>query len=165
MKRFITLFLPLAILLSSTSCKKTAPEISTGFYCKIDGKQWGTYSGDFKLREAECKISDKGASIFITAINSKTSEDFAIAVISPGTAIVEGKYPLNSNKYFFGIYGNPVLGDFSTGNGYEGEIEITKIDKVKSRITGKFYFNCYNQKVNQSRSITEGTFNLLYTMY
>lgn len=165
MKSILLLVLPLAILLSSASCKKNTPEIATGFLCKIDGKQWAPYSGDFKLREAECQIGNKGESVFITATNSKSLEHFAISVYSVGKIVTEGKYALNSDKFFFGNYRDSAISDFITGNSYEGEIEIIKIDKAKSRIIGKFYFNCYNQKLNQSHSITEGSFNLLYTSY
>jgi len=112
MKCLITLILPLAILLSSASCKKTSTEIASGFYCKVDGKQWTPYSGDFKLREAECQIGNKGSSIFITATNTKSLEDFAIAVYSVRKVVTEGKYALNSDKYFFGSYGDRTIRGF-----------------------------------------------------
>jgi len=165
MKYLTTLILPLAILLSSASCKKTSVQTESGFTCKIDGKIWHTATNDFKVRETDCEITEKGESISIKARNSGTGEDFALLIHSVGKVVTEGKYPLNSNAYFVGIYGVRSSGDFITGSGYDGEIEITQIDKVKSRIKGKFYFNCYNQKLNQSHAITEGTFNLLYITY
>jgi len=165
MKCLTTLILPLAIFLSSASCKKDSTKIESGFTCKIDGKKWNTYSDDFKFRETNCQITEKGESIFIKAYNTNLSENFSIIVHSVGKVVAEGKYPLNSNAYFVGLYGNPTYGNFITGNGYEGEIEIIKIDKDNSRISGKFHFTGYNDKAKQSRSITEGTFNILYLIY
>ncbi|RYX85561.1 hypothetical protein EON73_02900 [bacterium] len=163
MKCLTTLILPLAILLFSVSCKKDSTKIESGFTCKIDGKRWRTSTSDFKVRENDCRISQKGESIFIKARNS--GEDFALLVHTAGKIVTEGRYPLNSNAYLVGVYGNPSYGDFITGNGYEGEIEIIKIDKEQSRISGRFHFIGYNDKVKQSRSITDGTFNILYLTY
>lgn len=75
-----------------------------------------------------------------------------------------GKYSLNSNRYFWGSYDKP-NGDFINGDGYEGEIEIIKIDRSTKKTSGKFYFNCHNKENNETLSITEGEFNIKYLEY
>ncbi|RYX85562.1 hypothetical protein EON73_02905 [bacterium] len=162
MNRLITLILPLALFLSSASCKKDSTKIESGFTCKIDGKRWRTYSSDFKKMEDECHITKNGESIFIKAVNTNSLEHFSILVESPGKIVTEGVYALNSDRYFYGSYRAPDVGDLITGNGYEGQIEIIKIDKENSRIIGKFNYTCHSDLTKQSRTITEGQFNIMY---
>ncbi len=163
---FLALLMPLAILLSSASCKKQASETRKGpVNCKIDGRPWSSYSDDFKLSDAECRISNNGEQVFITATNTKLSEKVGITIATPGQKVVEGKYNLNIDNYLTGRYYLFNTGQFITGNGYEGEVEIISIDNVKSRITGKFQYSCYNEQAKKSVVITEGNFNLQYTVH
>lgn len=80
--------------------------------------------------------------------------------------ITVGKYVLNSKSYMVGYFYNVAQQkEFTTGNGYEGEIEIINIDRTAKKIMGKFYFNCHNTENNETLSITEGEFNIKYLEY
>ena len=163
---FSTLIMPIAVLITSASCKKTVNEVDIlSVNCKIDGRVWTSYSDDFKLSAAGCRISKNGEQVFITAINTKLSSDLAILISTPGVKVIEGKYDLNSQSFLSGTYYLFNVGQFVTGNGYQGEVEIISIDKIKSRITGKFHYSCYNEQAKKSVEITEGNFNIPYTVY
>ena len=163
---FSILIIPIAVLITSASCKKTVNEVDIlSVNCKIDGRTWTSYSDDFKLSAAKCRISKNGEQVFITATNTRLSEKIGILISTPGKLIIEGKYDLNSQSFLSGTYYLFNVGQFVTGNGYQGEIEIISIDKIKSRITGKFHYSCYNEQTKKSVEITEGNFKLPYSIH
>lgn len=157
--------LQLLFVLPLASCKKLNDLVKGDVTCTIDGRSWTSYADDFKLREAECKISNKGEQVFITATNTKTSENVGILISTPGVVVSKGKYTLNSDIYLSGSYYLFDVGQFITGNGYQGEVEILSIDTVKSRIAGKFHFSCYNEKNKQAVVVSEGRFDIRYTIH
>lgn len=160
----LTLIIPLCILLTAVSCQKSNALKYGGFSCKVNGRLWEPYTNDFKLQPTECIISQEGKSISIRARNTNKNEHISILVNSLDNVITEGKYLLNSDRYFWGSYDKP-FGDFITGNGYEGEIEIIKIDRVTKKMTGKFFFNCNDKQTNETVNVTQGEFNLRYYVY
>ena len=160
------LIIPIAVLITSVSCKKTINDVEIlSVDCKIDGRVWTSYSDDFKLSDAQCRLSNNGEKVFITATNTRLSEKIGILISTPGKLIIEGKYDLNSQSFLSGTYYLFNVGQFITGNGYQGEVEIISIDKIKSRITGKFHYSCYNEQAKKSVEITEGNFNIPYTVH
>ena len=163
---FSILIISIAVLITSASCKKTVNEVEIlSVNCKIDGRVWTSYSDDFKLSAAKCRISNNGEEVFITATNTRLSEKIGITIATPGQKVVEGKYKLNIDNYLTGRYYLFDVGYFVTGQGYQGEVEIISIDKIKSRITGKFHYSCYNERSKKSVEITEGNFNIPYTVH
>ena len=160
----LTLIISIFILSTTVSCKKSNAINNGGFSCKVNGQLWEPYIDDFKLQPTECTFTKSNTSIFIKAKNTKKKENFAILVSTPGKVISVGKYLLNSNIFLIGNYDKP-NGDFITGDGYEGEIEIIKIDSSTKKMTGKFFFNCYDKQTKESVSVTEGEFNLRYSEY
>lgn len=159
------LFLLLLPMLMSVSCKKDK-EISVAFSCKLNGNTWNPYSGDFKLREAEAHLTNNGTELFIKGLNTTSHEDIGFGIYTQGTEIVVGKYKLNMPTVQYGYYSkNNFEGEFKTKTGFVGEAEIVSIDKSRKKITGRFYFNCFNETTNTSIAITEGEFNLQYVEF
>ena len=163
MKRKLFLVCLLALIIGA-SCKKDTKEINHNFFCKLNGKKWyPNTNGDWKLKEAEAHLTDNGSSLFIKAANRKSLEDIGIAIYTPNVKIVVGTYSLNNIQTPFGYYDkNEFKGEYRTQAGYEGVLEIIKIDKTTKRISGRFYFNAYNDTTSDNVSITEGEFNLEY---
>ena len=160
LKLVIILFSCLALQIA---CKKSNSEPDPGFQCKLNGKTWRPYNDDFKSSEAEIHLLNNGESIFIQASNSRSREAFGIGIYSPGKPITPGKYILDRKTDFRGFYERRTTQElFYTGSGYEGVLEILKIDKVKSRISGTFYFKAYNETSKSMVDITKGKFNLEY---
>jgi hypothetical protein len=163
---FLTLIIPLCILITSVSCKKSNALKYGGFSCKVNGELWQPYTNDFKLQPTNCDITENGQTVVIKATNTNKRERFALMVSGTNKVITEGKYILNSKSYMVGyFYNSATLKEFTTGNGYDGEIEIIKIDRSTKKITGKFYFNCHNTENNETLNITEGEFNIGYLEY
>lgn len=159
------LILPLLVVLASVSCKKNSEELAKGdVTCKIDGRSWTSYSDDFKLAEAYGEVTYNWERVSINATNTKTSEKIGITVSTPGQPVVEGKYVLNSESFLTGSYYLSNVGHFITGKGYQGEVEIISIDRVKKQIVGKFNYTCYNDQTKQSVNITEGNFKVEYNL-
>ena len=154
----------LFIFLTSESCKKSEEAPNGDVTCKIDGRGWTSYSDDFKLSEADGEVTRNWERVSINATNTKTSEKIGITVSTPGKVVTEGKYVLDSKNFLSGSYYLLNVGQFITGDGYQGEVEIISIDKTKSEITGKFQYNCYSQVTKQSVVITEGIFKVHYNL-
>lgn len=165
MKNYL-LFLLLTLVLTSGSCKKSKDEISIAFSCKLNGDTWNPYSGDLKLREAEAHLTNDGTELFIKGLNTKSHEDIGFGIYTPGTKISVGKYKLNMPTMQFGYYSkNDFKGEFKTKTGFVGEVEIVSFDKSRKTITGRFFFNGFNETTNTSIAITAGEFNLRYVEF
>lgn len=158
LKMVILLLFPFLI---AVSCKKDGDEIDSGFVCKLNGKTWRPYVDDFKLQETQAHIIDKGATFYVLARNTRSREHISFAVSNSGKMVQIGTYELNSMKAPVGLYDkNDFQGVYSTKPGYEGTLEIIKIDDVLKRISGRFSFNAHNETTNESVSISNGSFNL-----
>ncbi|WP_069660444.1 DUF6252 family protein [Arcticibacter eurypsychrophilus] len=159
-KLYIALFACLTLYLA---CKKSNNEPDSGFKCKVNGKTWRPYNDDFKSREAEIHLQHNGEDIFIQATNSRSREAVGVGIYTPGKRILPGKYTLDSKTGRRGFYDkNATHESFYTQSGYEGVLEILKIDTIKSRISGTFYFKAYDETSKLSVDVTKGEFNLTY---
>ncbi|WP_069660107.1 DUF6252 family protein [Arcticibacter eurypsychrophilus] len=162
-KLYIALFACLTLYLA---CKKSNNEPDSGFKCKLNGKTWRPYNDDFKSQEAEIHLLNNGQEIFIRASNSRSREGVGIGVYTPGILIVPGKYTLKSKTHFSGSYYRDATHEsFYTQSGYEGVLEILKIDTIKSRISGTFYFKAYDETSKSMVDVTNGEFDLAFVRY
>ncbi|WP_069661299.1 DUF6252 family protein [Arcticibacter eurypsychrophilus] len=162
-KLYIALF---ACLTLTLACKKSNNEPDSGFKCKLNGKKWRPYNDDFKSREAEIHLQNNGQEIFILATNSRSLEAIGVGIYTPGKRILPGKYTLDGKTGPRGFYDNNATHEsFYTQSGYEGVLEILKIDTVKLRISGTFYFKAYDETTKLSVDVTKGEFNLAYVTY
>ena len=165
MKNLIVLFAIVPFLLGA-SCKDETVQPDIAFACKINGKDWRPYSNDFKLKATVCHLINNGETLHITAIHSTTHEDIGILVSTPGQLIKKQTYRLNSDRFFVGTYDKSVSGgEFITGNGYEGTVEIKNINHTDKSIEGSFHFKALNAATLEVVTITEGQFNLKYVTY
>ncbi len=166
MKNFTDfLILALFLILTSASCKKNSDEpLNAAVSCKIDGRAWQSYSDDFKLSGSRGEVTRNGDRVSMFATNTKTSEKIGITISTPGKTVTEGKYIINSKSFLYGSYYLYDVGQFITGAGYQGEVELISIDKVTSQITGKFQYSCYNENTKKSVIITEGNFKVHYDL-
>ncbi|WAC10611.1 DUF6252 family protein [Dyadobacter pollutisoli] len=140
-------------LVTFSSCSKKSddvtpdPAATVGFQVKVDGK---TYAPDY----AYALASFPGANGYyaVYGLDSKTSDVVAIAL--PNSA-VEGTYPINAVN--FGIL-TLNKEDFSTINGGDGKVTITK--KTATQLQGTFSFTAFDAAGKVKRTLTEGSFNV-----
>ena len=151
--------------LALASCEKLTDLVKGDVSCKIDGKSWTSFADDFKLDDAEGRISNNGERVRIMATNTKTSERIDILISTPGKPIAVGKYILNSQSHITASYYLSNVGQFTTGNGYQGEVEITGIDKERFQIKGKFNFSGYNELIKRAVVVSDGRFDVDYMLY
>lgn len=139
------------------------PDTTQSFSAKINGKVWRPSSSDFKAPAISCQIKVSFDEMSISA--SSSSESLFIIVSTDGKKIIPAKYPLNSDRYLVGVFSKSGPIDFRTGNGYGGEIEIKSIDTLKMRISGTFYYTCFNSLLNESVKVSNGKFDIFYIQY
>lgn len=165
MKNLIVLFAIVPFLFGA-SCKDETVQPDIAFACKINGKDWRPYENDFKLQETECHLTNNGTELFVFARNTTSREHIGFIVSTQGLPVQKGTYNINSDRYYVGFYNrNATSLNFSTGNGYEGTVEIKNINHTDRSIQGSFNFKAFNATSQEVVIITEGRFNLKYTNY
>lgn len=160
------ILLVLTPFLFGASCKDETVKPEMEFACKIDGKDWRPYSNDFKKPATECHLTQSGTDLFISSSNTRSREDIGFIVNTQGLPVQKGIYNINSDRYYVGFYSrNATSQNFSTGNGYEGTVEIKNINHIDRSIQGSFNFKALNPNTQEVVTITEGQFNLKYVNY
>ena len=164
MKNFSILLIAISIVaLQLTACKKGLSQ-SDYLECRINGKKWRAYSGDFKHSAIRGIMFNNGKTVVVTGSN-ELFEDISVSFLSIENQIKVGIYKLfvRSGEGGKGSYSKPIEGkNFTTLEGYEGELNIKLIDKEKRIISGTFYFNAIDEKSNETVTITDGKFQIMY---
>lgn len=137
-----------------TACSKKSDDVdpdqgssAAGFKVKVDGKE---YAPDYSYALASFPGKDGYYAIY--GMNSKTSDIVAIAL--PNT-VSEGTFPINAVNFAMMTLDKQ---DFSTINGGDGSITITK--KTASNLQGTFSFTAVDATGTLKRTLTEGSFNV-----
>ena len=164
MKIFSLIFITISLfILPLIACKKGSYGTSDFLECRVNGKKWSAYSGDFKNSATRSIIQNTGQTVSITGLNSDSHEDISIGVFTPGEQIKEGIYKLYNGAGHDGSYRQQTQGKyFSTSETYNGELNITSIDTGKSIISGTFHFKAIDENSNESVEITNGSFRVHY---
>ena len=137
---------------TSTTPPTTTTLATTGFYTKIDGKE---YRPDLVFAKVAVPGNDGYYGIY--GLDSKTAD--LVYVQLPYSAAVAGTYKL-SYVNFGGFSVGDASDSFTTRyEPGEGTVTITKL--TTTEIVGTFSFTAYNDKGGK-RTFTEGSFNVPY---
>ena len=161
----------LLVLLFSGSCrdKEPAPTETERFYCEIDGERYRTNNrGDIFNEVLIADWYKTNSSFTLSAYNSVTYKDHLLYIKLEKNKLEPKYYKVDSltvNASYFGGYikinGRSVEEDFrSIVN--SGFIEITKVDTLSRRVSGKFEYDV-RSNINTSKivKIRKGQFNNL----
>ena len=103
----------------------------------------------------------------VLAINAfKNNQTIYIGATSGNVSISTKQYTLSLATP---SSSNASYDDNNAGNQYEtdssrqGQLTVTKLDKVNKRVEGVFYFKAFNIIFNDSINVTEGKFSITYT--
>jgi hypothetical protein len=174
MRRFQLLFLAIP-LFTLSQCKKDdggpqlPPETTTGANkagCKIDGQvliprsRWTTEGLSFRLVNlGESNPSRFGFSI----VDAQVRPSPYLLMEMDSVVLREGQtYQFKTTR------GNPQVTYYSGNNSYikrdqdDGEITITRLDKTKNIISGRFNFVGTETSTGQQVQVTEGRFDFSY---
>ncbi|RQO79471.1 hypothetical protein DBR40_03720 [Pedobacter sp. KBW01] len=151
----------LLLVLTLTSCKKHSSitkdeelpaETQVGantFGCLIDGKVY-TPDGVIGLPALTASIQSDILSLY--SRRKSTNEGVGLPVRN---MVATGEYPITSETTYSGFdAAYPAI---------EGKIIITKYDKVKNIISGRFYFTGKNASTGKLISVTNGRFDINFT--
>ena len=161
----------LLVLLFSGSCKdkEPAPTETERFYCEIDGERYRpNNNGDIFNEVLIADWYKTNSSFTVSAYNSVNYKDF-LMYLKLEKNILEPKYykvdSTNANATYLGGYikinGNFKKEVFRVVK-TSGFIEITKVDTLNRRVSGKFEYDV-RSIVNTSKivKIRKGQFNNL----
>ncbi|MCO4291439.1 DUF6252 family protein [Solitalea sp. MAHUQ-68] len=163
---FIKSLITAGFLLVLSSCQKNddePQETQTGantMSCKIDGKRW---------KATPCNVCINGGSglevffdetINTFGIDGQMSENNKLKTIRIYIPLLIKTNTLSENNFAFYAELNK---EFKTNNTYQGTVIITKLDRAKKIISGRFEFTGIDTfNPSDSVKVTEGLFDVKY---
>ena len=136
------------------------------FSVKVNGKRFiPVGSSDFKAPSAVSVHLIGGKHFWISAKSGQKSLIFG--VLDTVNGIKVGDYVLSEKQGNKGEYSSDRFSTtiFSTDINHTGLLSITKIDKVKETVTGKFYYKALNSANGDVVDVTNGRFDSRYAKY
>jgi hypothetical protein len=155
----LLLLLLLTPLIMNLKCKKEETPEGYFFICKLDGKEYRASGGSCVTCIAGFAVGDTVLSV----TGKRSNEDIGMGVYDD-QGIREKTYILNDNIRSGGTYDNSITinDSYVTDSIRTGQLNITKLDRIKKEVEGTFYFKAYSTVYDKIITITEGKFRINY---
>jgi hypothetical protein len=144
-----------------TELEKLPPATQEGkntFGCLVNGKAWVTKTS------IDARAFYQQGTLSISAGINENDREQGIGFIIQDIDLIVEKYPLNDTLLRFAELGDDITNCIFKidSNASGGDLIISHFDKTNRIISGKFYFKAFSVDCNDSVTVNEGRFDLMY---
>lgn len=163
----LLLFLLWGCNIGKTTYVEPAPTNNERFYCEIDGERFRPNSNGDIFNEVLIADWYKSQGTFtVSAYNSKNYKDVLLYINLKGKNLIPQKHIMDSltvnasySSGYVKVNGNPINENWTSTTGF---IEITKVDTLYKKVSGKFEFDARSElDKTKNVKIRNGQFNNL----
>jgi len=162
MKNIIVLIL-IAVGCRTSNVEPAPPTDNERFYCEIDGERYRPNNKGDIFNEVLIADWYKSKGTFtISAYNSVSSKDILLFVNLKGynLSVQSHKIDTINVKGFYSAGYLPSIRKYDDFTGINGIINITKVDTIKKKVSGKFEFDAQSRLDKTKKvKIRNGQFN------